>query len=64
MLNKSFAVATQINKWLIGEHNFTLRSLGKLEAELGDTTINVPHTKSIVSIEGKRYITAYKNTHC
>lgn len=54
---------SEINKWLIGEHNFTLRSLAKLEAELGDPIINVPKTKSISSGETRRYITVYKNSH-
>ena len=55
---------SEINKWLVGEHNFTLRSLAKLEAELGDTIINVPHRKPVYSTEGnKTYITVYKNTH-
>lgn len=54
---------SEINKWLIGEHNFTLRSLAKLEAELGDPIINVPQTKSITSEETRRYITVYKNSH-
>ena len=53
---------SEINKWLIGEHNFTLRSLAKLEAELGETIINVPHRKPISSSEGgKMYVTVYKN---
>ncbi len=55
---------SEINKWLIGEHNFTLRSLAKLEAELGETIINVPHRKPISSSVGtKTYVTIYKNTH-
>lgn len=55
---------SEVNKWLVGEHNFTLRSLAKLEAELGDTIITVPHRKPLSSsIEGKRYITVYKNAH-
>ena len=33
---------SEISKWLGGEHNFTRRSLAKLEAELGETLINVP----------------------
>ena len=32
---------SEINKWLKGEHNFTLRSLAKLEAELGEPIIEV-----------------------
>ena len=55
---------SEINKWLIGEHNFTLRSLAKLEAELGETIINVPHRKPISSSIGtKTYVTVYKNAH-
>lgn len=55
---------SEINKWLVGEHNFTLRSLAKLEAELGETIINVPHRKPISSSVGtKTYITVYKNAH-
>jgi transcriptional regulator with XRE-family HTH domain len=55
---------SEINKWLIGEHNFTLRSLAKLEAELGETIINVPHRKPISSSVGtKTYVTVYKNAH-
>jgi ribosome-binding protein aMBF1 (putative translation factor) len=55
---------SEINKWLVGEHNFTLRSLAKLEAELGETIINVPHRKPISSSVGtKTYVTVYKNVH-
>ncbi|MFV5703406.1 helix-turn-helix domain-containing protein [Flavobacterium sp. XS2P12] len=55
---------SEINKWLVGEHNFTLRSLAKLEAELGETIINVPHRKPISSSVGtKTYVTVYKNAH-
>lgn len=55
---------SEINKWLVGEHNFTLRSLAKLEAELGETIINVPHRKPISSSVGtKTYVTIYKNAH-
>lgn len=55
---------SEINKWLVGEHNFTLRSLAKLEAELGETIINVPHRKPLSSSVGTRtYVTVYKNAH-
>jgi ribosome-binding protein aMBF1 (putative translation factor) len=55
---------SEINKWLVGEHNFTLRSLAKLEAELGETIINVPHRKPISNSVGTRtYVTVYKNAH-
>jgi len=33
---------SEINKWLKGEHNFTLRSISKLEAELGEQILIVP----------------------
>ncbi len=33
---------SEINKWLKGEHNFTLRSICKLEVELGEALISVP----------------------
>jgi ribosome-binding protein aMBF1 (putative translation factor) len=55
---------SEINKWLVGQHNFTLSSLAQLEAELGETIINVPHRKPISSSVGiKTYVTVYKNAH-
>lgn len=33
---------SEIHKWLNGEHNLTLRSIAKLEAELGETILQVP----------------------
>ena len=33
---------SEIHKWLSGNHNFTLRSIAKLEAELGETLLVVP----------------------
>ncbi|MXN91281.1 helix-turn-helix domain-containing protein [Flavobacterium sp. Sd200] len=54
---------SEINKWLTGEHNFTLRSLAKLQVELGEPIINVPHRKSITAADGTAgYVTVYKNT--
>ncbi|MBU2020293.1 MAG: helix-turn-helix transcriptional regulator [Bacteroidetes bacterium] len=38
---------SEINKWLKGEHNFTLRSLAKLQAELGEELIHVPQNQTI-----------------
>lgn len=32
---------SEISKWLSGEHNFTLRSLAKLSAELGEPLLEV-----------------------
>ena len=37
---------SEISKWLSGEHNFTLRSLAKLSAELGELLIEVPRRTS------------------
>jgi transcriptional regulator with XRE-family HTH domain len=33
---------SEISKWLSGEHNFTLKSLAKLSAELGEPLLEVP----------------------
>jgi len=33
---------SEINKWLKGNHNLTLKTLAKLEAELGEPIISVP----------------------
>lgn len=37
---------SEISKWLSGEHNFTLRSLAKLSAELGEALLEVPEKKT------------------
>jgi transcriptional regulator with XRE-family HTH domain len=37
---------SEIHKWLSGEHNFTLRSLAKLSAELGAPLLEVPKSQS------------------
>jgi transcriptional regulator with XRE-family HTH domain len=53
---------SEINKWLNGEHNLTLRSLAKLQAELGEPVINVPQRKAIdTNQKEKGYITVYRN---
>lgn len=54
---------SEISKWLKGEHNFTLRSIAKLEAELGETILYVPQRKTIVasSDDKKRNFTIFKN---
>ena len=49
---------SEVNKWLIGEHNFTLRSLAKLEAELGEPIINVPQRKTLGTTG---YVTLFRN---
>lgn len=37
---------SEVSKWLSGDHNFTLKSLAKLEAELGADIIYVPKKDS------------------
>jgi transcriptional regulator with XRE-family HTH domain len=55
---------SEISKWLNGEHNFTLRSLAKLEAELGETLLFVPKRKTFqLSSEKSFSMTVYKNTN-
>ncbi|MNY08984.1 helix-turn-helix protein [compost metagenome] len=34
---------SEINKWLKGTHNLTLKTLAKLEAELGEPIISIAH---------------------
>lgn len=53
---------SEINKWLKGEHNLTLRSLAKLQAEFGEPIINIPLRKSIETKKDiKTSFTVYKN---
>lgn len=37
---------SEISKWLGGNHNFTLRSIAKLQAELGEPLLEVPQKKA------------------
>ena len=39
---------SEIHKWLNGDHNFTLRSIAKLEAELGEILLEVPSRKPTI----------------
>ena len=41
---------SEIHKWLNGNHNFTLRSIAKLEAELGEILLEVPTRKPITAL--------------
>ncbi len=53
---------SEISKWLSGEHNFTLRSIAKLEAELGESLIYVPKIQSFTATSGiTTHMTVYKN---
>lgn len=42
---------SEISKWLSGEHNFTLRSIAKLSAELDEILLEVPVKRSFVEFE-------------
>jgi ribosome-binding protein aMBF1 (putative translation factor) len=56
---------SEIHKWLSSEHNFTLRSIAKLEAELGETILYVPARKTTTAyIQGQSktfHMTVIKN---
>jgi len=47
---------SEISKWLNGEHNFTLRSLAKLSAELGEPLLQVPAPKARTEFVEDGYI--------
>lgn len=47
---------SEISKWLSGEHNFTLRSLAKLSAELGEPLLEVPKKKAQVKFVEEGFI--------
>lgn len=55
---------SEIHKWLSGEHNFTLRSIAKLQAELGEILLEVPMDKPVdvyKPYQGKTTFRVYKN---
>lgn len=55
---------SEISKWLNGDHNFTLRSIAKLEAELGETILYVPRQVNFQSLgENTSKMTVYRNDH-
>ena len=47
---------SEINKWLKGNHNLTLKTLAKLEAELGEPIISVPIRMKRSASEQKRVL--------
>ncbi|MEI7463432.1 MAG: helix-turn-helix transcriptional regulator [Candidatus Taylorbacteria bacterium] len=53
---------SEIHKWLNGEHNFTLRSIARLEAELGETLLEVPAKKRITEVYSGYSKTTYTMT--
>ena len=53
LANRMEKTPSEISKWLSGEHNLTLRSIAKLEAELGTDLIYIPKKDSFhVQING------------
>lgn len=46
LADKMGKTPSEISKWLSGEHNFTLRSITKLEAELNEELIYIPKRDS------------------
>lgn len=55
---------SEIHRWLCGEHNFTLKSISKLEAELGETLLEVPVRKTMSTFKasyGKTTFKVYSN---
>ena len=53
---------SEINKWLKGEHNFTLRSIAKLEVEFGESILHVVNTVSSSSVDkGSVRMTVHRN---
>ncbi len=54
---------SEISKWLTGEHNFTLRSLAKLQADLDVELIQIPFAHSQNNrIHGEFKMTVSRNT--
>jgi transcriptional regulator with XRE-family HTH domain len=43
---------SEINKWLKNPHNYTLRTLAKLQTVLGGTIVNVPRERKMLSANG------------
>lgn len=53
---------SEISKWLKGEHNFTLRSLAKLQVELGEPILYIPKRTNFQMTSGKSFsMTVYSN---
>jgi ribosome-binding protein aMBF1 (putative translation factor) len=53
---------SEIHKWLSGDHNFTLRSIAKLEAELGEILLEVPARKPVTEFNSHYKKTTYSFT--
>jgi transcriptional regulator with XRE-family HTH domain len=44
---------SEISKWLSGEHNLTLRTIAKLEAELGEPLLSVAQNDKFSTVTNK-----------
>lgn len=53
---------SEIHKWLSSEHNFTLRSIAKLQAELGETLLEVPSKKTTATLYSPFHKASYRLT--
>lgn len=45
---------SEISKWLNGDHNLTLRSIAKLQANLGEAVILIPQEAGYTRLSGKK----------
>jgi transcriptional regulator with XRE-family HTH domain len=53
---------SEVSKWLSGNHNLTLRSIAKLEAELGSDILYVPRSSGFTKAVGTKVeMTVYNN---
>lgn len=53
---------SEINKWLKGDHNFTLMSLCKMEAALGESILEIPTPRVFQPIHGRSFtMTVHRN---
>lgn len=50
---------SEVSKWLTGIHNFTIKSIAKMEAALGADIINVPNTDELSSATNYVYLKVY-----
>lgn len=57
---------SEINRWLKGEHNITLKSIAKMQAVLDEDIINIPAKRTFLAenteeFNSKTSFTVYKN---
>lgn len=53
---------SEISKWLNGEHNFTLRSIAKLECELGEVLIEIPKKSKKIHFYAENKVESYPSS--